>query len=436
MTLRPEDLSLGGDRASATSLEGRDVVIDVIRVLSLAVVIALHCVYVRLTFVEGSLVAQTAIGGPVIAGLTWLLQVMPLFFLAAGYANTRMVDRSRRESAPVCAAQALRLRRLLSPLALLLLVMLGSCLVVAWFDPAAARLVGAEAGAHLWFATAYLLCLAVAPAMVSLHDRYGVRVPAVLVGGAVLVDVLRFGDVIDADLARFPGFALVWLGCHQLGILYARGVLRRRAPYQVLAVGALAVLVLLLIVRLGPYPPVTIGLSDAPQSNLAPPTAALALLALAQFTVVTLVGRAAEQWQTPPRFTRALRRLAPQMVVIYLWHVPVLGAVSLIGLLAPDLLLPDDAATWWAQRPLWLGLTALVLWPVVRAASAWEGHLARLKGRTDQATVLGAAALGVLGAATVWRVGVTPTPVSLIACAAVIVALLLLVRSERQHEAP
>ena len=435
MTARPEDLGVDGPGDSATSGEGRDVVIDVIRVLSLGVVIALHCVYVRLTLVEGSLVVQTAIGGPVIAALTWLLQVMPLFFLAAGFANTRMVDRCRRGGTSVSAAQALRLRRVLSPLTLLLLVMLGICLVVAWFDPAAALVIGAEAGSHLWFATAYLLCLAVAPVMVGLHDRYGVRVPAVLVGGSVLVDVLRFGDVIDADLARFPGFALVWLACHQLGILYARGVLRRWATYQVLGVGALAVLALALIVRFGPYPPVTIGLADAAESNLAPPTAALALLAVAQFTVVTLVGRAAEQWETPPRVTQVLRRLGPQMVLVYLWHVPVLGAVALLGLLAPDVLLPDDAATWWAQRPLWLVVAALVLWPVVRAASAWDAHLSQVKVRGDRGTLVVASVLGVVGAATVWRAGVTPTAVSLAACGAVGAALLLLVRSDRQHTA-
>jgi hypothetical protein len=433
VTARPEDLSVDGPGGSAASVEGRDVVIDVIRVLSLGVVIALHGVYVRLTLVEGTLVAQTAIGGPVIAALTWLLQVMPLFFLAAGFANTRMVDRCRREGTPVPAAQGPRLRRMLSPLALLLLVMLATALAVAWSDPAAALVVGAEAGSHLWFATAYLLCLAVAPVMVDLHDRYGLRVPAVLVGGSVLVDILRFGDVIDADLARFPGFVLVWLACHQLGILYARGVLRYRATHQVLGVGALAVLALMMMVRVGPYPPVTIGLSDAPESNLAPPTAVLALLAVAQFTVVTLVGRAAEQWETPPRLTRALHRLGSQMMLVYLWHVPVLGAVALLGLLAPDLLLPDDAATWWAQRPLWLGVSALVLWPVVRAASAWEGHLSRVAVRGDQRTVMVASVLGVAGAATVWRVGVTPTAVSIAACGAVVAALLLLVRSDRQH---
>lgn len=434
MTARPEDLSVDGPGGSATSAEGRDVVIDVIRVLSLAVVIALHCVYVRLTLVDGALVAQTAIGGPVVATLTWLLQVMPLFFLAAGFANTRMVDRCRREGTPVSAAQALRLRRVLSPLALLLLMMLGICLVVAWADPGASRVVGAEAGSHLWFATAYLLCLAVAPMMVGLHDRYGVRVPAALVGGSVLVDTVRFGDVIDADLARFPGFALVWLACHQLGILYARGVLRGRATHQVLGLGALAVLALVLMVRLGPYPAVTIGLSDAPESNLAPPTAALALLAVAQFSVVTLVGRAAEQWEAPPRMMQTLRRLDPQMVLVYLWHVPVLGAVALLGLLSPDVLLPDDAASWWVQRPGWLVVAALVLWPVVRAASAWEGHLAQVKVRGDRGTVVLASVLGVVGSALVWRAGVTPTVVSVAACAAVGAALLLLVRSDRQDE--
>ncbi|MCE0488233.1 acyltransferase family protein [Ornithinimicrobium sediminis] len=431
MSARSKDLWAGEVPADPTQPDTRDVVIDVVRVLSLAVVVALHCVYVRLTLVDGDLVAQTAIGGPVIAALTWVLQVMPLFFVAAGFANTRMVDRCAREGTSATSAQALRLRRLLSPLALLVLLLLGVSLMLAWVDPAAALTVGAEAGAHLWFVTAYLLCLALAPVMVGLQDRWGMRTVAVLVAGALAVDTLRYAGLVDADTARFPGFALVWLACHQLGIAYARGVLRRRPAHQVLGVAVTGALVLVLMVQTGPYPSVTIGLADAPVSNLAPPTAVLAVLAVVQFALVTLAGRAVETRHPPAVVGATLLWLTPRMVPIYLWHVPVLAGVSLLGLLAPEVLLPDDAATWWLHRPLWLALAALVLWPVLGAAAAWDRQLSHLPLRTDRIAVVGASLLGVVGAAVLWRIGVTPTVGSVSACLAVVLAVTLLVRPDR-----
>lgn len=90
----------------------------------------------------------------------------------------------------------------------------------------------------LWFLGVYLIVVALAPVMVRLHQRHGLRVPAALALGAVAVDVARLGFGITG--AGYLNVALVWLFAHQLGFLYADGTLTRcprRVPASSLGSG-------------------------------------------------------------------------------------------------------------------------------------------------------------------------------------------------------
>ncbi|MDT5302691.1 MAG: hypothetical protein QOG79_5933, partial [Mycobacterium sp.] len=67
---------------------GRDRAVDVARLAALVVVMFGHCALLLATIDAGGLHIGNLIGElPAIASLTWVAQVMPLFFLAGGAAG-------------------------------------------------------------------------------------------------------------------------------------------------------------------------------------------------------------------------------------------------------------------------------------------------------------------------------------------------------------
>src|SRR4029079_10106094 len=97
----------------------------------------------------------------------------------------------------------------------------------------------------LWFLGVYLVVVAVSPALIALHRRFGWWVPGVMVAGTVVADVVGFGTGVWAW--RWFNVAFVLLLPHQLGFFYADGRLQRfpRWVFWAMALGGLAVLVLL-----------------------------------------------------------------------------------------------------------------------------------------------------------------------------------------------
>src|SRR5690606_14437849 len=108
--------SRGSSPDAARAVVPRDWVIDLHRVAAMFIVVLLHRLYLRLTVVDGSLVLEQALHGPVAWGLSWVLQVLPVFFLAGGFANTVVLDRTRAAGQEYGAFLGLRARRLLTPL--------------------------------------------------------------------------------------------------------------------------------------------------------------------------------------------------------------------------------------------------------------------------------------------------------------------------------
>src|SRR5262249_5355601 len=167
---------------------------------------------------------------------TWVLQIMPVFFLVGGYAN--LVGWQSAQAAGKTAGQFVgsRLRRLLWPTAVWALVWLAGELVAAalpgphrwmweWFP-------GYQV--PLWFLAVYGLLIAVVPITATLHTRYGARVLV------ALVLLIAIGSVADRSAglawAAWVTAALVWLFCHQLGYAWRSWQLGRRPLAQRLAI--------------------------------------------------------------------------------------------------------------------------------------------------------------------------------------------------------
>ena len=149
--------------------------------------------------------------------LTWVLQVMPVFFVG-GYAHMQLWSKLGGSGVSFVVG---RMRRLLVPSLTLLAVWVAIATVAEgvfhayWFGRAALLIVS-----PLWFIAVYLALVLLAPLAIRLHQRFGPLVVVVLAGLAALVDVLRFGQHVA--WAALINLLVVWALCHQLGSSTAR----------------------------------------------------------------------------------------------------------------------------------------------------------------------------------------------------------------------
>ncbi|TMR97213.1 acyltransferase [Nonomuraea basaltis] len=380
----------------------RDRHVDLLRAIAITAVVAGHWLAMHVTY-DGSLRGGSVLElVPWTRPLTWLFQVMPVFFLVGGYANAASLTAHRDRGGDATTWTLRRTDRLVRPTTALLAVLTGTALLarVSGADP---RLIGMGvwvAGIPLWFLVAYLAVVVLTPPMHALHRRYGLAVPIVL---AVLVGV---GDVatlaLGVPVVGQANFLFAWLSVHQLGFAWQDGRLPARWSVGLpLAFLGLAVLVVLTVV--GPYPISMVGLTGEEVQNTSPPTLALLALATAQTGLALSVHDPACRW---------LRRLRPWTVVVavnsvvmtlFLWHMTaaVLGAMALYptGLLPAP---PPGSPTWVLLRLPWLivltlilGVLVMVFGPVERRAGPSPAPGAAAGAMAGVVTLLGMA--GVLG---------------------------------------
>lgn len=384
----------------------RDRYVDLLRVASLAAVVLGHWLMAAVTpDGVGNLLAVV----PALQPLTWLLQVMPVFFFVGGFAHAlsyRSLLRKRPEGSTDSVYTAFlraRLQRLLRPTMVFVLVWGAAALLI--------QLLGGGGGLTgvtlrlvtqpLWFIGIYLAMVAFTPPLLRLHERYGWGAFAGLAGAAAAVDVLRFAAGVP--YVEFLNFAFVWLAVHQLGFLRADGglgvgpalsALRRPA---LLAGGGLVAAVAL--VALGPYPLSMVGMPGEKVSNMAPPTLALLCHGLWLVGAVELLRAPAARLLARPRAWRTVVAANGVAMTAFLWHLTaMLGVYG--AMLALDVPLPEPAtAAWWAQTPLRLAVAAGLTAVLVAAFRTFERPAApATPPATATAPGTGSAPLAALGA--------------------------------------
>ncbi|MBG6064359.1 acyltransferase family protein [Micromonospora ureilytica] len=407
---------------------GRERYVDLLRALAITMVVLGHW---AVTVIErddaGQATGHSALGNLRWAyPLTWLAQVMPVFFLVGGYANAASLTRLRARGGDAASWLVDRSARLVRPTSTLLLVLTASA-AVAWLrgaDPTRIREVFWFATIPLWFLVAYLAAVALTPPMYALHRRFGLAVPLGLV---VLVGLGDLGRLSGPEGLSYGNYLFGWLAVHQLGFAWhdtravpppagqtappqtqtdttaqtapppaetdaagpstpdRAGVRRRRLPTSrraglVFLAGGLGAVLLLTV--LGPWPVAMLKVPDERLDNAAPPSLALLAVAAGQLGVILLLRGPAE---------RLLRRTGPWQLVIgvnlvvltvFLWHLT--AAILLIGFLDAVGTLPTlavDTAAWWAWRVPWLLLLSAVLVVLVAIFGPVEARSGRHRGR-------------------------------------------------------
>jgi hypothetical protein len=243
------------------------------------------------------------------------------------------------------------------------------------------------AGSPLWFLAAYGICQALVPFLARLHEVAPKRTILVLFLGVIVVDVLHYST------AGLGGLTFYWLGLlnllfvwplvQQIGFWYADGFFDR--PWWQLALIAVVALGMLIpLTAVGPY-------DQNMLVNLNPPTLPLVFLGVAQAATLRLLKRPLSALMRTRVMKAVVFVVGTRLMTIYLWHLPLIVALSGIALLIPGASPDPGTAVWWATRPIEYALVLLALFGLSFLVGRWEQP--RELGATPPTPVVGLAVL-------------------------------------------
>lgn len=290
---------------------------------------------------------------------TWVLQVVPVFFVVGGYANLAAWDACDRRTSTFLRRRA---RRLLAPVVLWVALWLaaeavGAALVDghrplwAWFPGVLVP---------LWFLGTYTALTAAVPWTARALRTAGPWATAVPLA------LLAVAEVLAADVpeVRWVAAALVWLLVHQLGFLWREHRTRVAEPRTAAVVAAIGLAALAALTGVAGYPRSMVA-TDGVASNLLPTNATVLALAVLQLGLVGLAHRPLGRLLVRPWAWRPVVALNAVALTVFVWHMSAVAAVFLaveaVGL-APG---GTPSAGWLAGRPFWLLAPAVVLLAVV-----------------------------------------------------------------------
>ncbi|NEE03492.1 acyltransferase [Phytoactinopolyspora halotolerans] len=293
--------------------------------------------------------------------LTWILQVMPLFFLVGGYANAASIDSHHRRGGDTFGWLLNRGARLLRPTTVFLVALAAA--------GATARLLGADAstvalgvwGASipLWFLVAYISLVFLAPLAHAAHARYGMAFPVVAGVLVLLVDTVRIHG--DAPIAGNANYLLVWLIFHQLGVAWHEGGISATVRAGVPLCGA-GLVTLVALTTVGPYPVSMVSVPGAELQNATPPTFALLVLGLTQCAAAMALSGPVNRALRGARAWTGVVAVNTVVLTLFLWHMAAAVLVSAVLVGTGIMPQPDvDSAAWLLLRLPWLAACAVVL---------------------------------------------------------------------------
>lgn len=308
----------------------RDRVIDLVRLGSLVTVIAGHSIMLTIAVSGGRIELGNLLGDvPALQLATWLLQILPLFFFAGAAASTygwHAAPTGRSAAGHWLFARA---QRLLRPVFWYLIVVGVVMGILAALGNSAMVDVVARLGVQLlWFLGAYLLVLAVVPAMQR------ITTPTALVGAVVgcyvltaLMDAARLAT--GAQEWGYANYLFVWMIPALIGVGYAKRLIR---PAIAGLVAAAMFALNVMLVAVGPYDVSLVTVPGQRFSNMTPPSLLLAghtvmlccLVVAGASRLARLVARPRVWWWVALGNRGAM--------TLYLWHLPVLALLIAGGM--------------------------------------------------------------------------------------------------------
>ena len=355
-------MTTGADPA----VDGRDGLIDLLRSVSTTTVVVYHWVFTIVVWQADGPHADNPIG--YVSGLwslTWILQVLPLFFVAGGYVHSLAWAQRRGQPAAWRRFAAARAKALGLPA----LVLIAVVAVAGWLvgtlhegpDPWTTRAVLLVLS-PLWFLIVYLMLVVTVPLWDRLHRRWGELVPLGLGAGAMGVDVARFS--YDVEQIAWLNMILVWAACHQIGWSWPRlRVAPARFGHALMILGFAA---LVGLTNMGLYPRSMVGTTSAADrfSNMGPPTLPILALCTLQVGLVVANRERILAFADRPRVRAGVDWLSRNSMPLFLWHT--VGFALFYSAYYAVETIPDEPGTeFWLTRPLWLVGPALSTFPLL-----------------------------------------------------------------------
>lgn len=347
--------------------------VDFLRAISILVVITGHWLIATAWYVDGGLSQGHLLKEqPQTQWLTWLFQVMPIFFIVGGYSNAVSLESAKRKGIGYGGWLAARLNRLVAPLLILIVAWAVIAVVMRLMGVTSPVVQFASQAALIptWFLAIYILIVILAPYAYRFWRRFGFLSFWIFAAAAATCDALFFA----ADI-KWPGWTnyfWVWLAVHHLGFAWRDDRMGRVRTLLVYAALGFAVLYLLIIK--GPYPLAMVGSPDEGLSNTLPPKITLLALGVFQFGILLSLERPMRRLLDNARLWTATVLVNSMIMTVYLWHITVMVVVVSVFFLLDGFGLRTQPGTteWWLWRPVWILLLAVLLVPVALPLSTYE----------------------------------------------------------------
>jgi hypothetical protein len=377
---------------------------DFLRSFSLLVVILWHWCFTILIWGDDGPYATSPLGFT--SGLwilTWLLQVLPVFFYIGAYVHLKSWERAAARGERIWHFALRQAKALAIPSGALLVtwivlgVIVGAVFDVQWMGRAVLMVVS-----PLWFVAAYLVLICLLPITVWLHRRYDALVLVVLAGLSVVVDILRFR--YHVPVVEWANMLFVWGFAFQLGFFHGRISGVDSAPryadgrvdweYQspkALERGRMFALTglfaLIGLVFSGLYPGSMVGVPGQ-GSNMAPPTVCIIALTIFQVGVAEIIRppvvRALDRGGSFARAFGVINRFA---LPLFLFHTTGMALARAVewAIVGTESEATSPTLTWWLMRPVAIIGPLLCTIPVIWLfGRRWQNKPAPARPRTER----------------------------------------------------
>lgn len=304
--------------------------------------------------------------------LTWIFQVMPIFFFVGGFSNLTSWESSLRKNRAYSHWLASRLQRLLVPVLPLLafwavLALIGTLVGV----PDRFIQIGSQiAFVPTWFLAVYIIVIILVPWTYKAWQQYRLKSVMFLIAGAVIVDLLFF--LADLQLLGWFNYLFIWLAVHQLGYAWQQGYFK--STWKTFLLFPAGLLTLWAMVTLGPYPLSLVGVPTDELSNTLPPKLPLLALGFAQIGLLLSLQRIARRWLSNRGPWTATVLVNGMIMTVFLWHSTAMMLVIGAGFwLWPDVFAVEPGTVkWWLARPVWVVLFFTATLPFLLLFSRFE----------------------------------------------------------------
>jgi fucose 4-O-acetylase-like acetyltransferase len=342
---------------AARTPESRNRYVDFLRAVSILMVISGHWLVAAPYLVDGELTLSSMLAFQRWTQLlSWVFQVMPVFFFVGGYSNGVSWQAAVRDGRSYAEWLNGRLQRLAGPVLPLLVVwaVLGIVAHLSGVRPGMVKAGSQMALIPIWFLAVYIAVVVLVPLTYAAWRRFGMASFWTLAILVAVNDVLFFAA--DLQAVGWLNYGFIWIGVHQLGYAWRDGKLRSGWKALWWSVAGLAILICL--VTLGPHPLSMVSVPGEEVSNSLPPKLPMLLLGMIQIGLALSLEAPLRRWLGRPTPWTATVLVNGMIMTIFLWH---LTASTLITGLAVQLgnvglALEPGSGMWWATRPIWLGL--------------------------------------------------------------------------------